>query len=138
MRGRGGFRGQRPQYEWIAGRLSRMVEPAVLYLLGSGVADHGYDLIAAANQLGLSEMEIDPGAVYRCLRQLEAEGCVVSAWDTAGVGPARRIYQLTDLGWERVRGWTQVIQQRAQAMQQFVKQCHQLTDSRANREEADT
>ena len=129
MRGRGGFRGAQAQYDWIAGRLSRMVEPTILYLLASGAAAHGYDLITAANQLGLSEVEIDAGAVYRCLRQLEAEGCVVSTWDTAGAGPARRVYQLTDLGRQRLIGWTQVIGQRGQAMQQFVQQCQQLIDS---------
>lgn len=129
MRGRGGFRGRRAQYEWIAGRLSRMVEPAVLYLLASGAAAHGYDLIQAANELGLSEMPIDAGAVYRCLRQLEAEGCVVSTWDTTGVGPARRVYELTELGWERLKGWVQVIGQRAQAMQQFVNRCQELPEN---------
>jgi len=138
MRRRGGFRGPPGRYEWLTGRLSRMVEPALLYLLGSGAAAHGYDLAAAANQLGLSEMEIDPGAVYRCLRQLEGDGCVVSTWDTTGAGPARRLYELTDLGWERLDGWMQVIQQRMQGMVNFVEQCRQLTDNRPNREEGET
>lgn len=115
-----------------------MVEPAVLYLLGSGAAAHGYDLAAAANQLGLSEMEIDPGAVYRCLRQLEAGGCVVSTWDTTGAGPARRVYELTDLGWQRLGGWVQVIQQRTLAMQNFMQQCAQLMDGLPNREQPGT
>ena len=129
MRRRHRHRGPPPEYEWMTGRLSRMVEPALLYLLASGAAAHGYDLIQAANELGLSEMPIDAGAVYRCLRQLEAEGCVISTWDTAGVGPARRLYKLTELGWTRLSGWTDVIQQRAAAMQQFVTRCQPLLDS---------
>ena len=100
MRPRHRHRGLCQESERITGRLSRMVEPALLYLLASGAAAHGYDLIEAANELGLSEMPIDAGAVYRCLRQLEADGCVVSTWDTTGVGPARRTYELTGSGWE--------------------------------------
>lgn len=118
----------------ITARLSRMVEPAVLYLLASGAAAHGYDLTQAANELGLSELPIDPGGVYRCLRQLEAEGCVVSTWDTTGGGPARRTYQLTSLGWERLEGWIRVIEQRSQAMQRFVKQCSGLLTSLSDKE----
>ncbi len=110
----------------MAGRLSRMVEPSVLYLLASGVANYGYDLAEAANQLGLAETLIDPGAVYRCLRGLEADGCVISTWDTAGAGPARRVYQLTELGRQRLSGWAAVIDQRAQGLSRFVKLCGEL------------
>lgn len=126
-RGRGFGGPRREYYQALGGQLSRMIEPAILYLLASGAAAHGYDLAAAANQLGLSEMEIDAGAVYRCLRQLEAAGCAVSTWDTAGAGPARRIYQLTDAGRQRLDAWTHVIAQRTQAMQQFVNQVEKLS-----------
>ena len=138
MRRRHRRRGPPQEYEWMTGRLSRMVEPALLYLLASGAAAHGYDLIQAANELGLSEMPIDAGAVYRCLRQLEAEGCVISTWDTTGVGPARRTYELTGSGWERCRGWTQVIEQRSQAMRQFVKLCGKLRTEPADNESSET
>ena len=123
MRGRHGRRRQQADYVQITGRLSRMVEPSILYLLANGTASHGYDLAEAANTLGLTETLIDPGAVYRCLRQLEADGCVVSDWDTAGAGPARRVYQLTEAGTQRLNGWVQVIGQRAQAMAEFVDKC---------------
>ena len=126
-RGRGFGGPRREYYQALGGQLSRMIEPAILYLLASGAAAHGYDLAAAANQLGLSEMEIDPAAVYRCLRQLEMQGCAVSAWDTAGTGPARRVYQLTDAGWQRLDAWAHVITQRTQAMQQFVNQVDTLS-----------
>ena len=138
MRRRHRHRGPPPEYEWMTGRLSRMVEPALLYLLASGAAAHGYDLIQAANELGLSEMPIDAGAVYRCLRQLEAEGCVISTWDTTGVGPARRTYELIGSGWERLQGWTQVIEQRSQAMRQFVKLCGKLRTEPADNESSET
>ena len=110
----------------IAQQLSRMVEPSVLYLLASGTASHGYQLAEEANQLGLAETIIEPAAVYRCLRALEADGCVVSDWDTTGSGPARRVYRLTEIGMQRLSGWADVIGQRVQALSNFVELCRQL------------
>jgi len=81
-----------------------MIEPSVLYLLATGTASHGYQLAEQANQLGLAETIIDPAAVYRCLRALEADACVISDWDTTGSGPARRVYRLTEIGGQRLSG----------------------------------
>lgn len=107
-------------------RFSRLLEPAVLYLLGAGAAAHGYDLLGEVNAMELSDAEVDPGAIYRTLRQLEAEGAVVSAWDTSGGGPARRNYELTDLGRARLASWVELLDRRAEAMARFVKQARKL------------
>jgi len=103
-----------------------MIEPSVLYLLATGTASHGYQLTEQANQLGLAETIIEPAAVYRCLRTLEADGCVISDWDTTGSGPARRVYKLTEIGRQRLSGWAAVINQRVQALANFVELCRQL------------
>lgn len=102
------------------GRLTRLVEPAVLFLLATGQATHGYEIIAQANELYLTESVIDAAAVYRVLRDLEGQGCVVSQWSTEGSGPARRIYQITDLGRQRLEDWVAVIDRWAGNIQQFV------------------
>lgn len=124
MRGRG----RRKLEEAVAARLSRLIEPAVLYLLGTGAAAHGYDLLSEVNEMGLTDTQVDPGAIYRVLRQLEAEGAAVSTWDTSGGGPARRNYELTDLGRARLASWVNVIDRRAEAMQQFVARAEGLLD----------
>lgn len=128
MRGRGRGRGPRAGCGGGAPalRFSRLLEPAVLYLLGTGAAAHGYDLLGEVNALELSDTEVDPGAIYRTLRQLEAEGAVVSTWDTSGAGPARRNYELTDLGRARLASWVELLDRRAQAMAHFVKQARML------------
>ncbi len=126
MRGRGGRQPGAARYGQIAQQLSRMIEPSVLYLLATGAASHGYQVTEQANQLGLAETIIEPAAVYRCLRALEADGCVVSDWDTTGSGPARRVYRLTEIGWQRLSGWAAVIGQRVQALSNFVELCGQL------------
>ena len=112
----------------VAARLSRLIEPAVLYLLGKGEAAHGYDLLSEVNAMGLTETQVDPGAIYRILRQLESEGAVVSAWDTSGGGPARRNYELTELGRARLASWVTVIGRRAEAMTRFAREAQKLLD----------
>lgn len=47
----------------------------------------------------------DPGLLYRTLRQFEDNGLVRSAWDTAGGGPARRVYEITNEGVEYLHAW---------------------------------
>lgn len=112
--------------EAVAGKMSRLIEPAVLYLLGTEAAAHGYDLLDEVNRLGLTETQVDPGAIYRTLRQLEAEGAVFSTWDTSGAGPARRNYELTDLGRARLASWVSVIARRAEAMQRFAAEAQEI------------
>lgn len=119
-------RGLRELEETVASRLSRLVEPAVLYLLGTGAAAHGYDLLGQVNEMGLTDTQVDPAAIYRILRQLEAEGAVVSTWDTSGGGPARRNYELTELGRARLASWMRVIDRRARAMREFVERVEEL------------
>ncbi len=110
----------------MSARLSRLIEPAVLYLLGTGAAAHGYDLLSEVNEMGLTDTQVDPGAIYRVLRQLEQEGAAVSTWDTSGGGPARRNYELTDLGRARLASWVTVIRRRTEAMQEFVDRADEL------------
>ncbi len=124
MRGRG----RRKLEEAVASRLSRLIEPVVLYLLGTGAAAHGYDLLREVNEMGLTDTQVDPGAIYRVLRLLESEGAVVSDWDTSGGGPARRNYELTDLGRARLASWVTVISRRAEAMQEFVERAEELLE----------
>ena len=112
--------------QMVAARLSRLVEPVVLHLLGEGAAVHGYDLIAGVNELGLTDTPVDAGAIYRCLRGLEEEGAVVSTWDTGGGGPARRNYELTATGKARLQSWVIVIERRSEAMRRFVKSTKKL------------
>jgi PadR family transcriptional regulator, regulatory protein PadR len=116
--------------ETVAARLSRLIEPAVLYLLGTGEAAHGYDLLSEVNEMGLTDTQVDPGAIYRVLRQLETEGAAISTWDTSGGGPARRNYELTEIGKARLASWVHVIARRAEAMQQFVVLAEELLEDR--------
>jgi poly-beta-hydroxybutyrate-responsive repressor len=57
---------------------------------------HGYELPLLLAPLGLGAA--DRGFVYRSLRAMEADGLVLSTWDSSPTGPARRIYTVTPAG----------------------------------------
>jgi DNA-binding PadR family transcriptional regulator len=74
----------------------RFLRPWTLLLLWLEPA-HGADIRERLNALGM------PGADYRFLRQLEAEGLLRSRWAPGGgIGPDRRVYSLTDEGLEQL------------------------------------
>lgn len=114
---------------WSPGNLSRLVEPTVLYLLASGAARHGYEVLQQAQSVRLTDSPLDAAAVYRTLRALEGEGCVVSSWEPGPSGPARRIYVITAAGLERLRQWVALLEQRGAAMVRFAQECRALTDA---------
>ena len=58
---------------------------------------YGYELIEWAAAFGFQT--INPGSVYRTLRQMENEGLCKSEWEiTSKGGPLRRMYSVTDAG----------------------------------------
>jgi len=86
----------------------RILEPALLMLLHSGPA-HGYTLLEQLKRFDLGDL--DPSVVYRALRGMEHKGWVTSVWSQEQThGPPRRVYQLTDLGDERLNCCAQDLQ----------------------------
>lgn len=49
--------------------------------------------------------QLDSGAIYRVLRDLESKNLVHSSWNTDDVGPAKRIYTITQAGKSEVKRW---------------------------------
>lgn len=84
------------------GQPRNWVQPFLLLSLDQWQS-HGYELIRRLTVFGFET--VDPGSVYRTLRQLEQEGLLESDWETANGGPARRRYALTDAGREYLEGW---------------------------------
>jgi len=79
---------------------------------------YGYELLDVLNQDDQSAL--DPGGLYRALRSMEEDGLVLSSWDTSGGGPARRVYQLTDLGFEYLDAWAVNIRKTSQGLNNFL------------------
>ena len=74
----------------------RKILRACLLMLLEERAGHGYDLLTRLEPLGFERS--NPGRVYRALRWLENASFVQPTWETTGVGPARRVYELTPEG----------------------------------------
>jgi len=81
----------------------RSMLPPLLLLLLYERPGHGYDLIGRLSRLGMTDVE--PGHVYRILRNLERERCVVSDWVITDTGPPRRRYELTADGLAELGTW---------------------------------
>ena len=95
----------------------RWLEPFVLMALTNGHG-HGYAIVAALTEVGISGGNVDVGQVYRTLRDLERAGLVVSTWAT-GSGAARRDYHITELGSAALDEWAAVMKERARLIAEF-------------------
>ncbi|HEX5441978.1 MAG TPA: poly-beta-hydroxybutyrate-responsive repressor [Ktedonobacterales bacterium] len=92
--------------------------PVILLLLRQW-SSYGYDLMERMAAFGFAAM--NPGSLYRALRQLEMDGMVSSAWDTSGQGPARRMYSITDAGEEYLQLWASGIEHYRAMMNTFFR-----------------
>lgn len=90
--------------------------PYLLLLLREWNA-HGYQLLQRLVAFGFAAL--DPGTVYRTLRQLEKDGLVSSSWDTSHDGPARRIYTITDAGLAFLQTWASSLEQYRATLDKF-------------------
>ncbi len=70
---------------------------------------YGYELIERTAAFGFEAM--NPGTLYRTLRQMEKDGVVKSKWETSKGGPARRIYTITDAGEAYLDFWAEALEQ---------------------------
>lgn len=95
----------------------RFCQPCILLLL-SDKPSYGYELIDALDKLGSSA---DASSVYKMLRKMEQESLVKSRWDTEGIGPAKRYYEITSEGEELLRAWAITIRKHLETLEGFLK-----------------
>ncbi|MDD5453061.1 MAG: helix-turn-helix transcriptional regulator [Candidatus Bipolaricaulis sp.] len=95
----------------------------LLLQLARGPA-HGYELL---ERMAEDAPGTDPGHLYRTLRGFEDEGLVRSSWDTGGSGPARRVYAITDQGWDYLRSWSVHIRRTRDQLNRFLDDYAALT-----------
>ncbi|WP_428562266.1 MAG: helix-turn-helix transcriptional regulator [Solidesulfovibrio sp. DCME] len=99
-------------------RQYRHLPAFILLALAQGPL-HGGGLRGMFASQGL-ELAVDSAAVYRTLRQLEAEGAVTSAWDASRAGPALRVYSLTAAGHDKLDAWKADIEHRLALLTNFL------------------
>jgi DNA-binding PadR family transcriptional regulator len=62
----------------------------------------------------------DTGGLYRLLRALEFDGSLRSRWASPDLGPARRVYELTNVGREALDGWAFSMESELRAMSELL------------------
>jgi PadR family transcriptional regulator, regulatory protein PadR len=83
-------------------------------------SSYGYELMERASAFGFEA--VNPGTLYRTLRQMEKDGLCESEWDTNnGGGPARRMYSINDAGKEYLGFWAESLDQYRQKMDAFLR-----------------
>lgn len=109
----------------VPGKQNRHLPAFLLLFLSEGDA-HGGALWNRVSQIMPSHWEIDSGAVYRVLRDLEERGSLTSDWDMSEPGPAKRVYHLTKDGMAELELWYKDICIRKQNLEYFIQQYDDL------------
>src|SRR5215217_9617976 len=94
--------------------------PITLVLLEEE-SSHGYELMERMEEeFGFEQ--INPGSVYRTLRQMENEGLCASEWDLrTESGPPRRMYAITEEGKAYLSAWAEACKQYQNLMNEFAR-----------------
>ena len=114
------------------GKNYRHLPAFLLLFLAEGNA-HGGALLTALQER-LPVPHVDSGAVYRALQELEKEGALVFHWDTSEPGPAKKIYTITDKGWETLAGFETDISMRMQNLSYFLTNYSSLKERKINQD----
>jgi len=102
----------------IGGRPKNWLMPMMLLSIREWDS-HGYELMGRARSLGFEKM--NPGTMYRALRQMEKDGVVESSWETARGGAARRMYAITDAGEAYLGFWARSLGRYQRSMDAFLR-----------------
>jgi PadR family transcriptional regulator PadR len=101
------------------GRYRRSVLEAAILASIAESTTHGYDLVQQIDTLAADLVCIDPGSMYRLLRDLEEQGLVESSWQTPESGPSRRVYAITAQGIEALGLMAESLGLRAASMKRL-------------------
>ena len=81
---------------------------------------HGYAIAREVERLSADALLMREGTLYPALRVLEQDGLISGAWEIQPVGPARKIYTLTEAGKAELAKRTSEWEQYARMMGAFL------------------
>src|SRR5215208_1054240 len=132
---KGGAEAREPGFRGVEARPRNWLVPVILLSLREWNS-YGYELMERASAFGFEAM--NPGTLYRTLRQMEKDGIVESTWETSRGGPARRMYTITDAGKSYLDFWAKSLEQYQQTMDNFFRLYtgRPLQEDKENKEES--
>ena len=101
--------------------------PAFILLFLAQQPSYGLGLLNKMSEQ-MPRNNADSAAIYRALRVLEEDNAVVAYWDTSEAGPAKKWYQITDIGLRKLADFKDDIEMRKQNMEFFLTQYNMLFD----------
>ena len=110
--------GRERAFRGVEARPRNWLVPVILLSLREWNS-YGYELMERASAFGFEAM--NPGTLYRTLRQMEKEGIVESSWEASRGGPARRMYTITDAGRTCLDFWAKSLEQYQHTMDNFFR-----------------
>ena len=110
------------------GRQHRHLPAFILLSIAHGPT-HGGAIHTALCQR-LPGYKSDSAAIYRTLQSLENAGDIEAQWDTSQPGPARKVYRITDAGWEKLEVFKSDIEWRLGLLQAFLDAYKPLASKR--------
>ena len=102
--------------EGIEVRPRNWLVPVILLTLRE-CASYGYEIMQRTAAFGFEAM--NPGTLYRTLRNMERDGLCEFEWETSRGGPARRVYSITDAGEAYLDFWAEALEQYQRNMDAF-------------------
>ncbi|MHB1487284.1 MAG: PadR family transcriptional regulator [Acidimicrobiales bacterium] len=96
-----------------------MLEAAVL-LACAEEPRYGYELGPWLTNQGLVPAAVSPGRLYETLAALSSQGALAVSDEPGERGPARRRYQLTDVGNARLDRWLESLERSASALARLL------------------
>src|SRR6056297_4088199 len=82
----------------------RRWQSAFMLLIIAEAPTHGYEIAQKMDDFGcLIKTTGQMGGMYRLLSDLEEEGLIRADWETEKPGPAKKIYNVTTKGLERLK-----------------------------------
>ena len=112
--------------------VARYVEASLLLLLAQGRA-HGWELFERLEEVfPLPARLPDISTVYRVLADLEAQGAVRSEL-TPGEGGGRKVYELTDVGWDLFAFWKALFKEEQTGLVRLLEQFERVGRGRRRR-----
>lgn len=107
----------------------RFIEACLLCLLKEEES-YGYSLMENLSDFGFIENEVDISTIYRQLRSMEKEGLVVSAWRESHEGPRKRVYNISDLGIDKLDDWVIFLLDRKKRISSIVDKYNSLQNKK--------
>ncbi|MGB2824942.1 MAG: PadR family transcriptional regulator [Phycisphaerae bacterium] len=101
--------------------LAKLVQPAVMTVLAKEPM-HGYLIAQRLDEMAMFRRHSpDPTGIYRLLKSMEQNGLVISTWDLADSGPAKRRYELTSDGRACLAKWIETLEDYEQAVTELLE-----------------